>query len=72
MDVKVGETLQHTFSGKHEARNLFCTFLITLNRHHLCIWYQVLLIDLCVMSNILVSRYCWQMSAFHTYIGIGI
>lgn len=47
----MGETLQHTFSGIHEARNLFCTFLITLNRHHLCIWYQVLLIDLCVMSR---------------------
>lgn len=66
MDVKVGETLQHTFSGI-ELEIFFAHFSL-----HLCIWYQVLLIDLCVMSNILVSRYCWQMSAFHTYIGIGI
>lgn len=45
MDVKVGETLQHTFSGI-ELEIFFAHFSL-----HLCIWYQVLLIDLCVMSR---------------------
>lgn len=38
MDVKVGETLQHTFSGI-ELEIFFAHFSL-----HLCIWYQVLLI----------------------------